>query len=527
MKPPVRLASLLLFTSSILTAQTAVTTYQNDNYRSGANSTETILAPSNVNVSNFGRKTLFTVQGQVYAQPLYVPGVVINGTSHNVLYVATEHDQVYAFDVNNNQLLWHANFLASHSALLQINSVSSSDVNCSDMTPEIGITGTPVIDTSTNSIFMVAKTKEVDLLAHTTSFYQTLHELDLRTGVDRVIPRRISAQTMGIGTGSMAGILTFDPRVEGQRSALMLHPNGQLMIGWASHCDVGAYHGWLMSFNKGNLANTALYVDTPNGVEGGFWGGGSGPAADSNGSIFLPTGNGTFNASSGGSDYGDSVLRLTWSSGSGFTLNDYFTPWDQQTLDNNDSDVASGGVVLLPDQPSGSHPHLLIQVGKEGTIDLINRDNMGHFHTGNDSQIVQTLPFAIGGIWGGDAFWNNTAYFSGHSDHLKAYSFNTSTQLLSTGPVATSSTLFGYPGPTPAVSANGTSNGVVWLVQADGTYNILHAYDATTLTELYNSEQNSGRDRVGTRVKFSVPTIADGHVFVGSTGQVAMYGLLN
>ncbi len=159
-------------------------------------------------------------------------------------------------------------------------------------------------------------------------------------------------------------------------------------------------------------------------MEGGFWGGGSGPAADSNGSIYLPTGNGTFNGSSGGSDYGDSVLRWTWSSGSGFTLADYFTPWDQQTLANNDTDVASGGVVLLPDQPGGAHPHLLIQVGKEGTIDLINRDNMGHFHTGNDSQIVQTLPFAIGGVWGGDAFWNNTAYFGGHSDHLKAYSFN-------------------------------------------------------------------------------------------------------
>jgi hypothetical protein len=285
-----------------------------------------------------------------------------------------------------------------------------------------------------------------------------------------------------------------------------------------------------MAFNKGNLANTAVYVDTPNGVEGGFWAGGSGPAADSNGSIYLPTGNGTFNASSGGSDYGDSVLRMTWSAGSGFALNDYFTPWDQQTLDNNDADVASGGVVLLPDLTGGSHPHLLMQVGKEGTIDLIDRDNMGHFNANNDSQIVQTLPFAIGGVWGGEAFWNNYAYFGGQGDHLKAFTFDPVARKLSTSPTSTSPSSYGYPGPTPAVSSNGTSNGIVWAIEADSlhSYSILRAYDATNLgSELYNSEQNSGRDRPGSRVKFSTPTVADGHVFVGASGQVAMYGLIN
>jgi hypothetical protein len=377
---------------------------------------------------------------------------------------------------------------------------------------------------------LVAKTKETYLTTHTTTFYQTLHEIDLHTGIDKVIPRRITATAGGVGTGSISGVLTFDPLVEGQRSALILHPNGQVMVAWASHCDLGAYHGWLMAFNKGNLANTAVYVDTPNGVEGGFWGGGSGPAADSNGSIYLPTGNGTFNANSGGSDYGDSVIRLTWAAGSGFTLNDYFTPWNQQVLDNNDSDVAAGGVVLLPDQQGGAHPHLLFQVGKEGTIDLIDRDNMGHFHSNNDSQIVQTLPMAIGGVWGGMAFWNNRAYFGGQSDHLKAYAFDPVAQKFSLSPASSSSGTYGYPGPTPAVSANGVSNGIVWAIQADGghTFSILHAYDATNLgTELYNSEQNSGRDRAGARVKFSTPTIADGHVFVGATNQVTMYGLLN
>lgn len=530
MKLCARFASLLLFCSSLLTAQVAVTTYQNDNYRSGANTHETTLTPANVNMNQFGRKMIFTVQGQVYAQPLYVPNLTVNGGSHNVVLIATEHDQIYAFDVNTGQQLWRNNLLATHTVLHQISSVSNSDVNCGDMTPEIGITGTPVIDTSNNTMYLVAKTKETDLTTHTTTFYQTLHEIDLHTGIDKVIPRRITATSAGIGTGSISGTLTFDPLVEGQRSALLLHPNGQLIIGWASHCDLGAYHGWLMSFNKGNLSNTAVYVDTPNGVEGGFWASGSGPAADSNGSIYIPTGNGTFNANSGGSDYGDSVLRLTWSAGSGFTLNDYFTPWDQQTLDNNDSDVAAGGVLLLPDQPSGAHPHLLVQVGKEGTIDLIDRDNMGHFHAGNDSQIVQTLPFAIGGLWGGEAFWNNFVYFGGVSDHLKAYAFDPVAQKLSLSPTSSSTATYGYPGPTPALSANGTSNGIVWVIQADSnhTYSILHAYDATNLgTELYNSEQNSGRDRPGSRVKFSTPTVADGHVFVGASGQVAMYGLLN
>ena len=525
-----RFASLFLLCGSMLTAQVAVTTYQNDNYRSGANTHESTLTTANVNVSHFGRKAVFTVQGQVYAQPLYVPNVSINGVSHNVVFVATEHDQVYAFDVNTGQQLWHNNLLISHTVLISINSVSSTDVNCTDMTPEIGITGTPVIDVPNNVMYFVAKTKEIDLRIHQTVFYQTLHEVDIRTGVDRVIPRRITATAAGIGTGSLSGTLTFDPLIEGQRSALLLHPNGQLIIGWASHCDSGAYHGWLMAFNKGNLANTAVYVDTPNGVEGGFWASGSGPAVDSNGSIYVPTGNGTFDANNGGSDYGDSVLRLTWSSASGFVLNDYFTPWDQQDLDNSDQDVASGGVLLLPDQPGGAHPHLLVQVGKEGTIDLINRDNMGHFHTGNDSQIVQTMPEAIGGVFGGEAFWNNYIYFGGHGDHLKAYAFDPSAQKLSTSPTSSSAESFAFPGPTPAVSSNGTSNAIVWAVQMDTSqsYAILHAYDATNLTtELYNSEQNSSRDRVGGRVKFTAPTIADGHVFVGAQNQVAMYGLLN
>ncbi len=448
-----------------------------------------------------------------------------------MLYVATEHDQVYAFDVNTGQLLWQNNFLRSNGALLVITPVSSGDVSCNDMTPEIGITGTPVIDTSSNIMYLVTKTKERNLQLGTTTFYQTLHGLDIRTGAERTIPRRISATAHGNGTGSIGGILTFDSRVEGQRSALTI-ANGQIYIAFASHCDLGTYHGWLMSFNVGNMAPTAVYVDTPDGYEGGFWGGGAGPAVDASGSIYLATGNGGFDADSHGldaDDYGDSVLRMNWST-AGFTLVDYFTPWNQQTLDSNDTDLGSGGVVLLPDQPGTTYPHLLLQVGKEGTIDLINRDNMGHFHAGNDSQIVQTLPYAVGGVWGDAAFWKNNVYFGGIYDSMKAFSFDPVAQRLSGAPTSQSTQGFTYPGPTPAVSSNGASNGIVWAIQADdsGAYAVLHAFDANNLgTELYTSEQNAGRDRAGSRVKFAVPTIADGHVFVGADAQVAMYGLLH
>ena len=199
--------------------------------------------------------------------------------------------------------------------------------------------------------------------------------------------------------------------------------NGQVFVSWASHCDYGNYHGWLMAFNKISLALQGVFVDTPNGAAGGFWASGSGPAADSTGAIYAPTGNGDFTGNAGGIDFGDSILRLNWSNGT-FSLTDYFTPWDEQTLETNDRDVASGGATLLPDQPGSPYPHLLVQAGKEGTIDLVNRDNMGHWHEGNDNQIVQTLPYAVGGnSMARPAFWNNYAYFGGVNDNLKAFTY--------------------------------------------------------------------------------------------------------
>ena len=523
----VGLAVWVFLSSTVLMAQVAVTTYHNDSYRSGSNTQETVLTLSNVTTQAFGKRYTFAVQGYVYAQPLYVPGLTIGGTSHNVLFISTEHDQVYAFDVNSGQQLWHTNFLSTTGFRYLISPVSSGDVSCGDLVPEIGVTGTPVIDSTTGTMYLVAKTKQLDTVTHTTSFYQTLHALDIKTGHDKVAPVTISATSPGNGTGSVGGILTFDPLVEGQRSALLLL-KGQVFIAWASHCDLGTYHGYVMSYNESTLARSGLYVDTPNGYEGGFWGGGAGPAADSGGSIYAATGNGRYD---GGTDFGDSVLRLAWPSTFGaISLRDYFTPWNQQTLDQNDSDFGSGGAMLLPDQPGTTYPHLLIQVGKEGTIDLVNRDNMGHFHSGSDSQIVQTLRFAIGGIFGAPAFWNNTAYFGGVNDHLKAFAFDPHAQQLSTGATSVSPEHFNFPGPTPSISSNGTNNGIVWIIESDtygGGNAVLRAYDATNLgTELYNSEQNPTRDRVGLAVKFTVPTVADGRVFVGAENQVVMYGLL-
>jgi len=534
-RPSCNLAAVCLVSCTLATAQVAVATYHNDNYRSGTNAQETILTPSNVNVQSFGKRFTFPVQGYVFAQPLYVPGIMISGTAHNVVYIATEHDQVYAFDVKTGQKLWQVNFLASSNPLTIVTAVPSGDTGCPDIVPEIGITGTPAIDVSANRLYVIAKTKVYDVRSQTATFYQTLHVLDIRTGFETFPPQRITATFPGTGTGSVNGVLTFDPLVQAQRPGLMIE-NGAVFVAFGSHCDLGNYHGWIMAFAENTLAPLGVTVDTPNGYEGGYWAGGAGLNADSAGSIYGATGNGYFDADKGGIDYGDSILRLSWSAASKtFTVADYFTPWDQLSLDYHDKDLGSGGILLLPDQPGKPYPHLLVQAGKEGTIDLVNRDNMGHFHSGNDSQIVQTIPFVIGELWGAPAFWNNNVYFGSLFSDLKAFSFDPNAQRLSVSYTSKSPEQYGLPGPTPSVSANGNANGIVWVIKSDIFWPhsqqpgpaVLRAYDATNLgSELYNSEQNSARDRIGQAAEFPTPTIADGLVFAGAVNQVVMYGLL-
>jgi hypothetical protein len=480
-------------------------------------------------VLTFGKLQAFPVTGFVYAQPLFVPGVNIQGVQHDVLYVADEHDTVTAFDVHSYAKLWQTSFLADYGRYVVTTLSSKDDLNCGDLVPEIGITGTPVIDLSRNNLYVVARTKVTDTQTGAEGFYETLHALDLGTGADSITPQIITASVPGSGQGSHGGFLTFNPFTQSQRPGLLLM-SGQIIVTFASQCDAGYYHGFVLAFDDTNLQPTAAFVTTPDGYQGGMWASGAAPAVDSNGKIYVPTGNGDFTGNVGGNDFGDSILRLNWA-GSSFALEDYFTPWDYQPLWDFDTDLGSGGVMLLPDQPGTPYPHLLVQVGKEGTIDLVNRDNMGHWHAGDDSQIVQTIPHVLNGVWGAPAFWKNNIYFGGYSDYLKAFRFDPSAQQISVGPVSQSPQGFNYPGPTPSVSSNGQSNGIVWIVQSDAFAGngpaILRAYDANNLAiELYDSTQSPVRDGAGPAVKFTPPTIANGLVFVAAQGEVDMYGLL-
>ncbi len=521
---------VLLLSSLFAVGQVAVTTYHNDNYRSGLNANESILTPSNVNEVQFGKSLVLPVAGYVYAQPLYVPGVNINGTRHNVVYVATEHDQVYAFDANTGQQLWQKSFIGTFGSR-QIATVSGSDdLGCGDIVPEVGITSTPVIDLTNNQIYVVAKTKEI--LNNNTKFYQRMHALDIRTGQENLsdlyFGAPITARTPGTGAGSVDGYLTFDPLMENQRAALALS-NGVIFVAWGAHCDIGNFHGYVMGFVASSLRPDGVFVTTPDAYEGGIWMSGSGPAVDALGNIYVPTGNGYFDVNVGGIDYGDSILRLSWA-GLQPAVTDYFTTWDQAQLNASDLDVASGGVLLLPDQPGATYPHLLVQVGKEGTIQLVDRDNMGHFNPAGDTQIVQTLPFIIEGIFGAPTMWNNNLYFGGWLAPLKAFYYDPVGQQIQEQYTSKTREGFYYPGPTVSISANGTSNAIAWIIQTDAYpvgNAVLRAYDATNLaTEFYNSTLNQARDQAGRAVKFATPTVADGMVFVGAQNEVDVYTLL-
>jgi hypothetical protein len=522
--------------ASLSGAQVAVVTYHNDNARTGQNLKETILTPAKVGGGSFGMRFAYTVDGNVYAQPLYKPGVEISGLGkHNVVFVATENDSVYAFDADSNTgtnalPLWQAAFANPANG---VTAVPAKDVACISPAPSVGITGTPVIDQATGTLYVVAKTKEVS--GSVTKYYQRLHALDLTSGAEKFGgPFVIAASVPGSCSLSVKGRVTFDPLRHNQRAGLALSSQGILYITWGSHCDQDPYTGWVMAFNPKNGKLLHAFNDVPDTVSGstvcrgGIWQGGAAPAADTSGNLFLATGNGNFTADAGGPDFGDSILKLT-DSAKGLAVADSFTPYNQASLDLVDGDVGSGGVLILPDQP-GAYPHLLVQSGKEGSIYLVNRDSMGQYNSAGDTQIVQELPNAIGGIWGMPAYFNGTIYFGGEYDSMKAFSLTNG--LLGATPASQSATVYGYPGPTVSISANGTSNGVVWAVDNSGAYQgglpaVLHAYDAANLvSELYNSNLNPARDRLGPAVAFTVPTIADGKVFVGTGNSLAVFGLL-
>jgi hypothetical protein len=514
----VTLLVLILF-AQLAVGQVQVVTEHNDNGRTGQNLQETLLTPTNVNVRKFGKLWTTFVDGQIYAQPLYVPNITIPGKGvHNVFFVATEHDSVYAFDADSNtgengSPLWKTSFIDPADG---ITTMSIDDVNCnSAVVPEYGITGTPVIDTSTNTLYVLAATKENG------TFYNRLHALDITTGAEKFGgPVAIRATYPGTGDGSVNGILTFEPVMQLHRSGLLLS-NGEIYLAWASYCDNTPFHGWVMAYNKSTLQQTAVWADTANGEDGGIWMSGAGLTADASGNIIFSTGNGTFDTSGSPVDFGDSILKMALN-GSSLTVSDYFTPYNQSYLDENDIDLAAGGVLLLPDQP-GPYVHEAIGGGKDGNVYVVNRDNMGHYNPNNNSQIIQTLAGSAG-MWASPAYWNEHVYFGLVNAPVQA--FSVSNGLLSSSPTSMSPTSFYWPGASLGVSANNTSAAILWgLNTSQVDESVLHAYDATNLaSELYNTSLNAERDSVGLPVKYAVPTVANGKVYVGAVGQVSVYG---
>jgi hypothetical protein len=501
-----------------------VATSQYDNLRTGANLNEKILTPRNVNAGQFGKLGAFKVDGPVYAQPLFIPSVDIPGKGkHDVLFVATEHDSVYAFDAirPGDPPLWQASLLAKARGSVP---VSEDDAQCPFIRPEVGITSTPVIDVKTGTLYVLARTKSRHAVG-SDEYFQHLHALAITTGVEKFGgPKLVSASVPGKGAGSVNGQVAFDPLRENPRAALLL-ASETLYLTWASSCDVDPYHGWVMAYDPQSLAQRAVLNVTPDGSEGGIWASDTGPAADSDGNIYLPTGNGTFDAGSGGRDYGDSVLKLALE-GSRLEIRDYFAPHDQERISSADADVGSSGPLLLPDQP-GPHPHLLLQPTKDSTIYVIDRDKMGKFQRDNDA-LVEMIRMPGGG-YGAMAYWNGHAFFAASDDYLRDYTIRNGQLTLS----ASSGRKFANPGATPSVSADGKKNAIVWAI-ATKTWNgpdnkpaVLYAFDATHIDQpVYTSEQNSQRDRAAIATRFVIPLVVNGRVYFGARGEVEVYGLL-
>jgi len=529
-----------------------VFTYHYDLARDGVNAREYALTASSVSQSTFGKLFSCQVDGADYTEPLWVPGLSVNGSIHNVIFVATQHDSLYAFDADTSpcQQLWRVNLMDStHGGTANETSVCANDVGqgFGDIQPEVGVTGTPVIDPSTNTLYLVSKSENGGCnTGIAATFHQRLHAIDLSTGSEKFNgPVTINASVAGTGDGSSGGVIQFNSKSEGQRPGLALLKgvagSGALFdvvyISWASHEDAFPYHGWIIGYNAANVQQQLeLFNTTPNGSQGGIWMSGEPPAADSNNNLYVATGNGTFDADSAGKDLGDTVLKL--STAVSLSMTDYFTPFNQNNLNQSDGDLGSGGLVLLPDQPTGL-PHLMIQGGKQGLIYLLNRDGMGRFTIGTDN-VVQEFQ-ADNGSWTTPAFWQNVLYIAGSGDHgncdsLHMYSFTASSSSFTTAPSSSSSHCFPFPGATPVISSSGTSNGIVWAADV-GCYTtaaspcsgpaVLFAYDATNLSqELWDSSQAGARDQAGDAVKFSVPTVANGKVYIGTRSEVDVYGLL-
>ena len=559
---------------------TNILTYLNDLSGTGANTSETTLTPANVNTSNFGKLFSSSVDGQVYAQPLYMASVNIttgaNQGIHNVVFVATAHDSLYAFDADNGAKLWQTSFLsATVSGVLNVNpniaanvtitTVPSGDVSSTDISPEIGVIATPVIDPTSGTIYLTAKTKEI-INGNTSApdyFYQlyaiNLQNGHLQTGLGGgvvkigdtvfsggVYTNTTSISVAGTGAGNVGGVVKFNALRQLNRPGLTLYYDsnnvGHIYIAFASHGDNGPYHGWVLGYNPSNLQLTGVFNANPNGSDDGVWQSGGRVEVDSSGALYFETGNGTFETSlnaqgfPSNGDYGDSVLKIVTDSstsstpninGWGFHVADYFTPFNQATLNSGDTDLGASGLVILPDSVgSAAHPHLLIARGKAGVIYLIDRDSMGKFNPNTD-QVVQKFTDSAG-FWSSPTYAviGSTAYFYGTPSGGTLHQWSISNGAFSTSVLHAGPDAYAFPGATGFISANGTANGIVWEVEKNT--NQLRAYRADNVsTELYTSAQAANnRDALGTVVKFSVPIVDNGHVYVGTGSSLVVYGEL-
>jgi outer membrane protein assembly factor BamB len=512
---------LILFAACAAgTAQTKdVVTYHNDLRRSGLNSKEAILTTRNVKSSTFGKLFVFPVDGKIDAQPLYLSTLSISGNgTHNVIYTVTENDSVYAFDADTGTSLWHQSLLPSGES-------PSGDHGCGQISPQIGITSTPVIDRASGpngTIYVVAMSRN-----SSNNYFQRIHALDVTTGQEEFAgPVAVQAQYP-----KKNGSVTFDPTQYAERQGLLLL-NHVIHTAWTSHCDQNPYTGWIIGYNESTLAQTSVLNVTPNGSEGSIWQSGAGMASDGSNIYFLDA-NGTFDTQLDKrgfpilGDFGNGIVKVATSKTGKLFVADYFNMFNTVTESNMDEDLGSGGALLLPPMidANGTTRRLAMAAGKDTNIYIVDRANMGKFNP-NSNHIYQQIDNALsGGIWSMPAYFNGSVYYGSVGNNLLQFQF--SQARLATAPVSKSANTFGYPGSTPSVSANGTTNGIVWAIEHGGP-DVLHAFDATNLAnELYNSNQASNaRDQFGNASHFGTPTIINGKVYVGTDNGVVVFGLL-
>ncbi|MFZ0477607.1 MAG: pyrrolo-quinoline quinone [Terriglobales bacterium] len=501
-----------------------VLTYHNDNLRTGRNQSETTLTLKNVQSTAFGKLFVLPTDGLVDAQPLYAPNLTIGGSTYNVVFVESENDTAYAFDADSGSLLWHVTALGS-------GETASDNRGCSQVTPTIGITSTPVIDLTSGphgTIYLVAMSKD-----GSGNYYQRLHALDITTGAEEFGgPVPIAAQYPGTGDNSSNGYVVFDPKQYKERAGLLLL-NHTVYTSWASHCDDRPYTGWIISYNESTLKQKSVLNVTPNGNEGAIWGAGAGLAAD-DGSIYFLDANGTFDTSLNANgfpvngDYGNAIMKLSTKDGK-LAVADYFNMYNTVTESDADEDLGSGGAMVIPTikDSTGKLHELVVGAGKDGNIYLADRTNMGKFNSSNNNQLYQELTGSLSGsVFSSPAFEDNKIYYGAVGDTIKAFAFNSGARLNATPQSQTSAT-FGYPGATPSISGSTKANLILWAT-SNTSPAVLYAYNADDLTvELYDSNQAAGgRDHFGNGNKYITPTIANGKVYVGTQTGVGVFGLL-